>query len=530
MGIPSYFSYIVKNHPEILQKFITGKITVDNLYMDCNSIIYDSFYKLTNEEKEKNIPKTLIKNVINKINEYISIINPVNTVIIAFDGVAPMAKLEQQRTRRYKSWFQSKITNSIFNKNEETWNTTSITPGTAFMKQLNKEITEYFENVVITPKIIVSTTDEPGEGEHKIFQYIRENEVSHTQQKTVIYGLDADLIMLSINHLPICKHIYLFRETPEFIKSINKDLEPDQNYILDIPQLANNIIIEMMDGTNITSDNQNKRIYDYIFLCFFLGNDFLPHFPSLNIRTGGIDKLISHYRNTLGKTNKFIIQNNKIVWKNLRTLFTSISLCEKEYISNEILHRNKLEKRFFNQKIDTPEQKYESFQNIPCYERTIEKHIHPDDEFWRHKYYSTLFNIEPEPDRIKQLCINYLEGLEWTFKYYNTSCPDWNWTYNYHYPPLIQDLLVHIPYFDTIFIRPNNSSPISQKMQLCYVLPRKSLNLLPYKIYTKLLSTCPEYYPEYCDFNWSFCRYFWESHPQLPDINLKTIYNIIEKS
>ena len=40
-----------------------------------------------------------------KIENYVNILKPDDTVIIAFDGVAPVAKLEQQRTRRYKSQF-----------------------------------------------------------------------------------------------------------------------------------------------------------------------------------------------------------------------------------------------------------------------------------------------------------------------------------------------------------------------------------------------------------------------------------------
>ena len=137
MGIPSYFSYIVKNHPEILEKFINGSFAVNNLYMDCNSIIYDCFYAISEEDIDEHIAKTIIANTIAKIAVYISIINPTTSVIISFDGVAPVAKLEQQRTRRYKSWFQTLMTNKLFKRNPNKWSTTAITPGTSFMKLLN---------------------------------------------------------------------------------------------------------------------------------------------------------------------------------------------------------------------------------------------------------------------------------------------------------------------------------------------------------------------------------------------------------
>ena len=97
----------------------------------------------------------------------------------------------------------------------EEWNTSQITPGTQFMDELNKEVKSYFENPTIqlllnVESIIVSTSMEEGEGEHKVFHYMRsltehiQNNMTH-----VIYGLDADLIMLSINHLPIFPKIYL---------------------------------------------------------------------------------------------------------------------------------------------------------------------------------------------------------------------------------------------------------------------------------------------------------------------------------
>ena len=80
----------------------------------------------------------------------------------------------------------------------------------------------------------------------------------------------------------------------------------------------------------------------------------------------------------------------------------------------------------------------------------------PVKEGWNYRYYKTLFECEPTPERVKQICMNYMEGLEWTFKYYRSSCPDWRWKYNYSYPPLLSDLLKHIPYFDTTFIKQND--------------------------------------------------------------------------
>lgn len=550
MGIPSYFSYIVKNHPEIIQKFLNGEVLIDNLYMDCNSIIYDCYHLLSDNERETNVTNILIQNVITKIERYIDIVSPKKKVIISFDGVAPVAKLEQQRTRRFKTWFQTNLTNQLYKKTCTSWSTASITPGTNFMKQLNKQVTNHFSNNTnnkYSQTIIVSTSDEPGEGEHKIFSYIRNNN-DHIYQTTVIYGLDADLIMLSLNHYPLCKHIYLFRETPEFIKSIDSNLEPNHNYLFNIGQLTNNIVLDMQKEINFSQTNANKRLYDYIFMCFLLGNDFLPHFPAINIRSGGIMKLLQHYKNTIGSTNKFIVdvEKNKIIWKNFRLLIESLAAHEHEYILEEHSTRNKKEKcsSYVTQneknKIDNGEHMdqedkikafLEKIQNIPSTERSIEKYISPEKECWENRYYSKLLDIDmTSEERVRQVCINYLEGLEWTFKYYISGCPDWRWKYNYHYPPLLKDLIKHIPYFDTTLIPENTSIPVEQIVQLCYVLPKKNLSLLPYKIYNQLQTKYDHYYPEKVDFEWSYCKYLWEAHPKLPMIDINSLETTFNKS
>jgi 5'-3' exonuclease len=197
------------------------------------------------------------------------LLKPTNSVFIAFDGVAPVAKLEQQRSRRFKSLYQNSISKSILKSTTpDPWNTTAITPGTLFMKTLDERVKNAFNNpsVYNLASIMFSGSDQYGEGEHKIFKHIREKPTQHANKNTVIYGLDADLIMLSINHLPIASNIYLFRETPHFIQSINSELEPNENYVLDIPELAKVITRDMNNGNELTTEQHNNRIYDYILI------------------------------------------------------------------------------------------------------------------------------------------------------------------------------------------------------------------------------------------------------------------------
>jgi 5'-3' exonuclease len=515
----------------VIRKFKKNTLKINNLYFDANSIIYDTVRTIDFTNLDDSEINCIIKNVFKKIDEYINLIEPNNLIYIGFDGTCPRAKLEQQRSRRYKSTYQTSISKSIFkDAKPDPFNTTAITPGTIFMNTLTAQLNKYYGD----PKkynvknIILSSSDKFGEAEHKIFQFIRTNVDYHKEMKTVIYGLDADLIMLCINHLPICPNIYLFRETPEFIKSISSELEPNETYLMDIPELAQIITLDMNNGAELTTEQQKNRLYDYIFLCFFLGNDFMPHFPAINIRTGGIDKMLNAYKATIGNTNENLTNGKTIYWKNVRKMVKFLSEYEEGHLKTEMKLRDKRSKFFYP--TDTPENTFKKFEAVPNYERELEKYINPYKENWEQRYYKSLFNVDIDDTIKQQICLNYLEGLEWTMKYYTTGCPDWKWLYKYNYPPLLSDLIHYIPYFETEFIENKQASPVSELVQLCYVLPRQSLKLLPEKLSKSLIKHRSGWYKTDCEFAWSFCRYFWEAHVLLPEIDIEELEKFVNEN
>tara|TARA_Y100000816_G_scaffold291702_1_gene283958 strand:+ start:1243 stop:2832 length:1590 start_codon:yes stop_codon:yes gene_type:complete len=521
MGIPSYFAHIVRRHRKIIKEYKPGT-SIHNLYLDCNSLIYDAARDLTSAaaKNQKTFENILIKVVCERIASYFKRLRPSERAYIAFDGMAPVAKLEQQRNRRYKGWIQSRILSEIDpTYKTPAWNTVAITPGTQFMRNLGEKVKKYFKEPTKfgLKTIIVSPSSEAGEGEHKIYEYIRNNPSHHANTKTIIYGLDADLIMLTLNHLHVAPDMHLFRETPDFIRSLDRSLNPNASYMLDIPEFGKALKSELGGG--------NHRVNDYILLCFFLGNDFLPHFPALNIRTEGIDRLLGAYRMVCGRGDG-LTKGDKIIWKNVRRLVSSLANKEYEFILSEYNKRNKQSKnagKFAKTKEDF-------LMAMPLKDREDEFYIDPETDGWESRYYMRLFDIRINDERRKDIASNYLEGLEWTFKYYTTGCPNWRWCYKYSYPPLLCDLLPYIPQFDTEMLLPNDEGPVTDLVQLSYVLPVNSLHLLPKQIHERLLLKHKDWYGGNYEFKWAFCRYFWEAHATLPHIDLKMLENTVNNN
>ena len=496
MGIPAYLSYIIRNYPGIVRAFARprdGGSVADHMYMDTNSIVYDAYRMLENDIINDN---TIIDKVISQIELLIDQIRPTRTIFIALDGVAPFAKIAQQRQRRFRVAATSTTAPNVIES--PAFSTIKITPGTEFMNLLTMRLTRHFDG-----RAIISGSDIPGEGEHKIFEHIRAARSQY--DRYAIYGLDADLIMLAINHLYVSPNLFIFRETPVF-RETSADAASAPYTLLDVAKLAQHI--EKHTGADAKP---------YIFLCFLLGNDFLPHFPALNLRTNGMDILLNSYKKNVAKGSS-LIKNGQIQWRILSRILKDIAAAEHNLFIEKTRDRDGLEKRWKHAPLDAgidPE------LHAPVIYRELEKYICPEEEGWETRYYRVLFpGMEVADARVSEISLNLLQGLEWTFKYYSGHCMDWRWKYNYYYAPLLSDFVKYIPLFDTEFFASPKNTPLSPYVQLACVLPRKHLTLLPQKLRVFIEENYSHLYP--MDNNikqiWAYCRYNWEAHLVLPEI------------
>lgn len=510
MGIPSFFSYIIKQHNKDVLYYSIDNIIFEYLFIDANSIIYDVYNKLSkipNYIEQDDYECLIINNVIESLEKLIYHIQPTIKTYIVFDGICPFAKMKHQRTRRFKSYILKSLPNQNINNNYFQWDTINITPGTPFMKKLTNIIKNHFIN---NSYIHFSGSDIIGEGESKICKYIREIfNNNNILFKIAFYGLDNDIIMLSILHINYTENIFVFRENNNKIHNNINENQNEKTYIyINIRKLIDSILYEMN-----CYDKNIERVIDYVFMCFFLGNDFLPKFPSIQIRTHGINLLLDIYRENIGKyNNRFLVyykpfkkkENMKIIlqWKWIGLFIQKLAMVEHKFIILETELRDKLENSLRNNIYNNEIHPLTETENIPMFYREIEKYICPRELHWNWRYYKSLFDIVPNNQFEKEVCFNYLEGLEWTLKYYVHNCPDWKWYYHYEYPPLLQDLTLWVPKnYNFIFFNNYNYNPSTIEEQLKYVIPPIHSNIDEKNNFIKNFK-----------WKWAYCRYLWESN------------------
>ena len=288
MGIPKFYTHTIRKYKNVMKgldffNHIDNKIHV--LCFDANSIIYDTLSSMDKEGFVGVIEDELIQRVINKIVYYITLINPDERVYISFDGIPPRGKVKQQLKRR--------ALQNILRTPVTYWDRNNITLGKPFMDKFTRKIDDYFDNYLGKDKyvdFICSSPKDCGEGEHKIMDYIRENDF--TDKNVLIYGLDSDLIMLSLLVHHKCRSLHVCREIEHFMKQyIRTDYDTtDEIYAMDIKYLSTLIL----NGMN-TRDTE--RIKDYVLLCYIFGNDFIERQYIIDDRIYNI--LMSKYKNRL---------------------------------------------------------------------------------------------------------------------------------------------------------------------------------------------------------------------------------------
>jgi 5'-3' exonuclease len=430
MGIPLLFSYLSRRYKNtgLLKKYNNTE-ECDNLYLDYNGLIH----KVINELKENTEEYYLMEEIYKETVKIFELVKPKKLLYIAIDGVAPRAKMNQQRMRRFKSARVAKGVEMVF------FDRNKVTPGTEFMDELSKFLKEKFDRWKKGVKIIFSDVNEKGEGEHKIMEYIRTNYASIKEDNHIIQGLDCDLVMLSMT---VDIKMKLLREDNKNKRNPNRqDCFKQSDYIIfDIKQLRKFIIEDIIERTGIKGLNGQRVLNDFILITCLIGNDFITNLPTLKVKTNGINILLNVYsrlyKYRVLNSNRYLINEDKEIDLKLFGKFMKyLGDSESYYFSNFSLK----DKEFFNEKD------------------------------YKTKYYVRYFKTEEE-EYIKKVSERYMETLQWIVEYYFKGVKDWRLFYPYYYSPFSGDFVGE--YGKRESIEREEYKPIEQ---LVSVLPVKSL-------------------------------------------------------
>ncbi|MCJ1477372.1 5'-3' exoribonuclease 2 [Lambiella insularis] len=388
MGVPALFRWLSQKYSKIISPVVEEQPQIidgqevpidtarpnpngeefDNLYLDMNGIVHPCSHP--EDRPPPSNEEEMMLAVFKYTDRVVNMVRPRKLLMIAVDGVAPRAKQNQQRSRRFRSAQEAKekdedkqeLLKMLKTQNggilkdgtedlmqKKTWDTNVITPGTPFMNTLAICLRYWCAHKVNTDpawenvKIILSDASVPGEGEHKIMEFIRSQRSSPEHDpntRHVIYGLDADLIMLGLAthepHFRVLREDVFFQESKARtcricgqkghiadackgeVKQRSGEYDEKDDALTQKPfiWLHVSVLREYLEAELRVPEapffDLERALDDWVFMCFFVGNDFLPHLPSLDIRENGIDTLIAIWRDNLPLMGGYLTRDGHV--------------------------------------------------------------------------------------------------------------------------------------------------------------------------------------------------------------------------
>ncbi|GFZ49564.1 5'-3' exoribonuclease 2 [Saitozyma sp. JCM 24511] len=356
----SFFRWISERYPLTSQLITPNSIpTFDNLYLDMNGIIHNCSHPPSTEDDihYRISEEQIILAIFAYIDHLFTKIKPQKVFFMAIDGVAPRAKMNQQRSRRFRTARDAREKHEEAERKgeklpeEKAFDSNCITPGTPFMARLSAHLKYYVTKRISEDaewrnvKVILSGHDVPGEGEHKIQEFIRLTKAQpdyNPNTRHCLYGLDADLVMLGLlSHDP---HFCLLREEVTFGRSRKKHtgLANTNFFLLHLSLLREYLDLEFSSlATQIPFEYSFERIIDdFILMGIFVGNDFLPHLPDLHINEGALERIWTIYKEILPEAGGYLNEHGTISLPRLQLMLNKLAEFEVEHFEAEFADQN----------------------------------------------------------------------------------------------------------------------------------------------------------------------------------------------
>ncbi|KAK2198304.1 bifunctional 5'-3' exoribonuclease type 2/putative 5-3 exonuclease/Xrn1 [Babesia duncani] len=636
MGVPTFYRWLCNRYPRVVRD-VYDKINennldfnntdaigadllspnpngeFDNLYLDMNGIIHpcchpenmvcSQFPQFYHMQEQPESEEVMYESIFLYIDRIFYLVRPRRLIFLAIDGVAPRAKMNQQRSRRFKSAAEADLDDETYERvaaefkqqnmaipeRRKKWDSNVITPGTEFMYELSRRLVDYIKNRIATYDawkritVIFSDANVAGEGEHKIMNFIR-NQRHHQEynpnMRHVLHGMDADLIMLGLATHEV--NFFIIREivTDSVHKkvedNIRKEIEQataatgtalknDQSYIsklrqnwkplqfLQLAVLREYLSHQLQFPTGWRVYSKHRRIEfercvdDVVLMCFFCGNDFLPHLPSISIPGGSIDQMIFLYQQILPDLGDYLCNEGELNLAQLDVFVEYLSRVEHDVFNHAYQRKQNNKRRCIeNSQLQTnnnsnggaldPLNEFKRRQQELLKEHCqIEDPKEPidlslqDPKQYKSAYYCEKFQLDPEENVeafAATVANHYVTGMSWVLRYYYQGCASWCWYYPYHFAPFCSDLK-----FKSASIHLEPGEPFTPFQQLLSVMPSRSSHCLPKELrFLMHESDSPliDFYPKKFKEDPNGKRHRWQWVALLPFIDEALLLKIVK--
>lgn len=608
MVVPAFFKWVTEKYPSIISDCIETKVVksesneaeFDNLYLDMNSIINSCARSESRSPKDEG---QMMISIFAYIDTIFSIVRPRRLLYMAIDGVGPRAKMNQQRSRRFmaskeaaekaqemtrkRSEIQSRgcLVPPETNTNEH-FDSNCITPGTPFMQRLSICLNYYIHIRMQTEAdwrniaAILSDASVPGEGKYKIIDYIRRQRAHPCHDpntRHALCGADADLILLGLTtHEP---HFTIIREkcrpnnprpcdicnqlghemkdctgldqeeNEDYIKNTSSIITEKQSFIfVHLYVLREYLAIDLAMPNLPFPYDLDRAIDDWVFLCFFVDNDFLPRLPSLEFCEKAIDLLTCLYKETVIRSKGWLTGRGFVDLERVQIMLHELGAVEQEMSRKRqqdelnFGQRKRSKKRrrlsgvisedqpaYFLEGAFAPRSIGAGYDNpisnvldeirqsrvqalrfrteslhgsdntdqvlSGCKRKTTNQDqeadfiIHEQVRFWedgfKDRYYENKFGVSGKDPKFRnKVACEYFRGLCWMLQYYYQGCPSWDWYYPYHYAPFVSDFMDILSVQTTFETTTKPCLPLEHLMS---VLPAASRTHVP-ECWAKLMT------------------------------------------
>eukprot|EP00798_Chlamydomonas_sp_ICE-L_P009866 gene9866-biopygen7051 len=428
----------------------------DHVYIDFNAVVHDALSRFPN-----NTPEQIVQHSMDRLEYLVCCTRPAKLLFVSVDGTAPLAKMQQQRNRRFvheltqRRHCDGETNNHPQNRDETYLDRAHISPATPFMHHLRRGLQGFsarFSCTCPSVEVVLSTDLESGEGEQKIFRHITASYRDSQSLSVLVHGLDADLILMSLLS-PHWNAIELYRETPGGCGG---------DCILNVRSLR-------------TQLERNINVRDFVVICLLLGNDFIPSLTGLRLKTNGLSILLSMYHSLAGGGHGSNARTSPPPWLStggpdvtagislsaLRSFMSSIAENEHQLAREEDAWYNEQCARTYTQmskRNGTSSSSTTAYGMLAMHmhgggeryplenpESGIVDFVHHAacDVLWRRRYYNALFvgGAAGSAARIREAAMAFVAGLAWTLRYLgDQKLYSVGWTYPYDYAPLALDI------------------------------------------------------------------------------------------